>query len=49
LENGVKRSIVEEIEDLRIEAVARARLVTSREDYVSARMMAVFVNGLRDV
>ncbi len=39
-------ALIEELEDLRIEAVARARLATPRKNYVSRKDMDVFVESL---
>jgi antitoxin StbD len=40
------QALVEELEDLRIEAVARARLVTPRRAYVSKKDMDAFIESL---
>jgi antitoxin StbD len=39
-------AMMDELADLRIEAVARARLATSRKDYVTAKDMDAFVDSL---
>lgn len=39
-------ALIEELEDLRIEAVARARLATPRKNYVSLKDMDTFIESL---
>jgi antitoxin StbD len=39
-------ALIEELEDLRIEAVARARLATPRKKYMSRKTMDAFVESL---
>jgi antitoxin StbD len=39
-------ALIEELEDLRIEAVARARVGTPRNNYVSAKDMGKFIESL---
>ena len=39
-------ALIEELEDLRVEAVARARLGAPRKIYVSQKEMAAFVENL---
>jgi antitoxin StbD len=39
-------AMIDELADLRIEAVARARLETPRKDYVSRKDMDAFVDSL---
>ena len=39
-------ALIEELEDLRIEAVARARLATPRKNYLSRKAMDAFVDSL---
>jgi antitoxin StbD len=43
---GRYEALIEELEDLRIEAVARARLGTPRKTYVSRKDMDDFVESL---
>jgi antitoxin StbD len=40
------QALIEELEDLRIEAVARARLATPRKAYVSKQKMEAFIESL---
>jgi antitoxin StbD len=39
-------ALIEELEDLRIEAVARARLSAPRKNYISQKEMSAFVKSL---
>lgn len=43
---GRYEALMEELEDLRIEATARARLATPREDYISKKDMDAFLESL---
>jgi antitoxin StbD len=43
---GRYEALMDELEDLRIEATARARLATPREDYISEKNMDAFLDSL---